>query len=102
MIIENRTIVVKSFPENWKFEQSGAKANTIRQVSDYEWDSFDLIAHKGLLYTGSTIITKIKVINTDTSQEFERTLTNATHWYTAGIRTLILSWNSAEGNETET
>ena len=102
MLIENDTLIVKSWPENWNVENSGKKANTIRQVSDYEWETFDLITHNGMLYTGSTIITKIKVINTDTSQEFERTLTNATHWYTAGIRTLILSWNSAEGNETET
>jgi len=100
MIIENRTIMVKSWPENWKYEQSGAKANTIRQVSDYEWDTFDLIAHKGLLYTELTLITKIKVINTETLEEFERTLTNVTYWYTAGIRILILSWNPAEGNET--
>lgn len=100
MIIENYTITVKSFPENWEVEQSGAKANTIRQVSDYEWDTFDIITHMGQLYAESKPITQIKVINTTTSEEFIRTLTNVTHWYTAGIRMLILSWNPTETNKT--
>lgn len=102
MLIENDILIVKSWPENWNVENSGKKANTIRQVSDYEWDKFDLAVEGGILYTGSREITRIRVINTDTSDYFDRNLTDVTLWYTAGNHILILSWNPAEGNETET
>lgn len=93
MLIEENTIIVKSFPECWEVEQSGKKANTFREVSDYEWDLHQLDVGNGKLYSKNKLIEKIRVINTDTNEQFERTLTNAMWWKISGTEMLILSWN---------
>lgn len=101
MLIEGSTIVVKSYPENWWVEKSGKKANTYRELSNVEWEQHDIAVDTGFLYSGSTEIEKIKVINKITKEAFERTLTNVTFWHPAGIHILIFSWDSAEiGDET--
>lgn len=96
MLIEGNTIIVKSFPENWEVEESGKKANTYREVTDFEWDQHQLDVGNGELYSKNQPIEKIRVINTGTEEQFERTLTNVMWWKLGGNEVLILSWNPGE------
>jgi hypothetical protein len=66
-------IQVKSIPEMWEKEKAGTKANTLRELD------------------GNDIIT---VINTQTGETFERTISDITVWKGK----IIISWMDKNGS----
>ena len=85
MKIEGDTIIFKSAPDFFQKEQKGIKPNTVRILSELEEEE---------LYKAKDQLKTIRIISTETGDNFERGITDITPAVLSkGCRVFVISWH---------
>jgi hypothetical protein len=92
MIIEKNTIIFKSTPSSWEKERIGSKPNVVRHLANREIATLNIELDKnGNIYSHKNKMTRIKLINSFTGEQFTRNITDVTMMQIGNI--YVFSWN---------
>lgn len=98
MIVDGDIIHFKSDIYFWEKERRNAKSNTIRHIPEEEISKYDLDVCGNFLTAGMgddfTHITNVVIENSQTGEQFEREITDASKIDIGEVEFFVISWNA--------